>query len=139
MRIIVSSLLVFVLFLAFKCQDQENIEPNTDNRALLIGKWQLVEYYMSIGGPGYWTKADPAEPSIIEFKADGAYMIDCADCSGQYTVGTDEEIIIKILYDTGNVRQSELSGRILPTGELTIFPTNPMCTEGCSSKYKRIK
>ena len=139
MKIIISSLILFVLFSAFECHHQKNVEPNSENQDILIGRWQLVEYYLSAGGPGYWTKADAAKLSIIEFKADGAYIRDRADCSGQYTAATDQEIIIKISCATGYVRQSELSGKILPSGELAIVPTNPMCIEGCSSKYKRIK
>jgi hypothetical protein len=139
MKIIISSLLLFVLFSAFECQHQENVDPNTKNQDVLIGRWKLVEYYLSDGGPGYWTKADPAKPYIIEFKADGAYISDRADCSGQYTAAPDQEIIIKISCDTGYVQKSELSGKILPSGELYIVPTNPYCIEGCSYKYMRIK
>ncbi len=99
----------------------------------------MVEYYMSAGGPGYWTKADQAKPSIIEFKADGEYVSGGENCSGQYTAATDQEIIIKLSCPNGNVQESELAGKILPSGELAIVPTKPMCIEGCSSKYKRIK
>ncbi len=138
-------LLLFVLFSAFGCQHQETVEPNPENQsvaesrsATLTGKWQLVEYYWSAGGPGQWTKADPAKPIIIEFKANGAYVSDREDCAGQYTAATDQEIIIKVSCTTGEVRQSELSGKILASGELVISPTNPMCIEGCAYKYKPI-
>jgi hypothetical protein len=146
MKTIASFLLVFVLFSAFECQHQEAVEPNPENQsrvesrtATLVGKWQLVEYYWSAGGPGQWTKADPAKPYIIEFKANGAYVNDREDCAGQYTAATDQEMIIKVLCSTGEVRQSELSGKILPSGELVIVPTNPICIEGCSYKYKPIQ
>ena len=139
MKTIISFLLLLVLFSAFECQNQEDMEPSSENQAIVIGKWQLVEYYMSAGGPGYWTKADPAKPSIIEFKADGEYISGRENCSGRYTAATGQEIIIKVSCSTGNVLQSELSGKFLPSGELVIDPINPMCIEGCSSKYKRIK
>lgn len=139
MKIIISFLLLFVLFSAFECQNQEGIEPSSENQTGVIGKWQLVEYFMSTGSPGYWTKADPAKPSIIEFKADGEYISGWENCSGRYTAATGQEIIIKVSCNTANVRKSEFSGKILPSGELTIDPTNPMCIEGCLYKYKRIK
>ncbi len=98
-----------------------------------------MEYYWSIGGPGYWTKADPAKPEIIEFKSNGEYISGCEDCTGQYTAETDQEIVIKQTFSAGEVRQSELLGKILPSGELVITPTNPVCIEGCSYKYKPVK
>jgi len=139
MKTIISFLLLFILFSAFECQHQEDIEPSSGNQAIVIGKWQLVESYISDGGPGYWIEADPAKPSIIEFKADGEYISGRENCSGRYTAATSQEIIIKISCSTGYVQQSELSGKILPSGELAIVPTSPMCIEGCSEKYKRIK
>jgi hypothetical protein len=145
MKTIAAYLLFFVLFSAFQCQRQEVVEPNLENQpvmegrsAALIGKWQLVEYYWSAGGPGNWTKADPNKPSIIEFKADGAFLSDGEDCSGAYTAATNQEIVIKKTCSTGNIQQSELSGEILSSGELVITPTNPMCIEGCAYKYKPV-
>jgi hypothetical protein len=146
MKTIAAYLLFFVLFSAFQCQRQEVVEPNLENQpmtegrsAALIGKWQLVEYYWSAGGPGNWTKADPAKPEIIEFKSNGEYFSGCEDCTGQYTAETDQEIVIKQTFSAGEVRQSELLGKILPSGELVITPTNPVCIEGCSYKYKPVK
>ena len=139
MKTIIFFLLLFVLFSAFECQHQEDIEPSSENQAIVIGKWQLVEYYWSAGGPGYWTKADPAKPDIIEFKADGEYISGRENCSGRYTAATSQEIMIKISCSTGYVQQSEHAGKILPSGELVLEPTKPMCIEGCSEKYKRIK
>lgn len=146
MKPIASFLLLFVLFSAFQCQHQEAVAPNPENQsgpesrpATLVGRWQLVEYYLSAGGPGYWTKADPATPSIIEFKANGAYISEREDCSGQYTAETDQEIIIRELCSTGEVRERAISGNILPSGELVLSPTNPICIEGCAYKYKPIR
>ncbi|MFB9863045.1 hypothetical protein EFA69_03275 [Rufibacter immobilis] len=139
MKITYTSLLFFILLSAFQCQHQEDIKPRSENNAIVTGKWQLEEYYMSIGGPGSWTKADPAQPSIIEFKANGDYISGKEDCSGQYSVANGQDIIITVSCSTGYVKQSELIGKIQPTGELTIVPTSPTCIEGCSYKYKRIK
>ncbi|WP_210465204.1 hypothetical protein [Rufibacter roseolus] len=132
-------LLVLLFLSAFQCQHQEDIKPSLGKKDIVIGRWQLVEYFMSVGGPGYWTKADAAKPIIIEFKADGEYISGSGDCSGQYTVTTGQDIIIKVSCSVGHLKQSELTGKILPSGELSIVPTSPMCIEGCSYKYKRIK
>lgn len=139
-------LLLFVLFSAFGCQHQETVEPNPENQSLvesrsatLVGKWQQSGSYISAGGPMYWVEADPAKPTIIEFKANGEYTHGREGCSGQYTATTDQEIVIKVSCSTGEVRQIELSGKILPSGELALSPTNPICIEGCSYRYKPIK
>ncbi len=146
MRSLISCLLLVILFSAFECRRQENAKPSLENQPItdspltpFVGKWQLVEYYLSAGGPGYWTKADPAKPSIIELKADGKFISDNENCSGQYTAAPNQEIIIKQLCNNETVQERELSGKILPSGELSIVPTNPKCIEGCLYKYKRIQ
>lgn len=146
MKPIASLLLLFALFSAFQCQHQEAVKPIPENQsareslpATLVGKWQLVETYLSAGGPIYPVKADPTKPLIIEFKADGEYVGTREDCAGRYTAATDQEIVIKTSCSTGEVQESELSGKILPSGELVIVPVNPVCIEGCSYKYKPIR
>lgn len=146
MKPIASLLLLFALCSAFQCQHPEAVEPNPENQSLmenrpapLVGKWQLVETYLSAGGPMYPVKADPNNPSIIEFRANGEYVGGREDCAGRYTVASDQKITIKSSCSTGQVRESELSGVILPSGELSIVPVNPACIEGCSHRYKPVR
>ena len=59
------SIVGFVCLALIACSDKA---VQSDS---IYGKWKLMQYYYSIGGPGEWRQATSENTSFLEFKEDG--------------------------------------------------------------------
>ena len=99
----------------------------------LLGKWQLSINAYSIGGPIQEHAADPAKPVIVEFKKDGTYT-NSAD--SKYTQYSADGNRIKL---TGPGATSVTLQFTITGTTLMLTPIEPMCIEGCYTKYNAVK
>lgn len=103
----------------------------------LIAKWSYVEYYRSIGGPGEWLPVEPANQKI-EFKSDGSFLPAESFLKGVTNYEIVDSVTIKFL-PASTPSGYQLMGYQIDTVErkLYLYPVNPSCIEGCSSKFRR--
>jgi len=126
---------LLLLFFVIACQKSGNkiIEP-IENR--LIDRWTYTGYYVSNGGPGEWRTVSPRQ--TIEFKADGTFI----PCQSFLKEANHYEILDSV---TVKIEPASISsGYILMKYDikpseraLYLSPADPMCIEGCSSKFER--
>ena len=123
-------LLLGVCLLSAACKKQ-NTSP------AIVGKWQLTEKYLSIGGPGFWQPVtDKNLQEVIEFKADGAYSSNLVPEFNRYQIA---DSVTLVLYSSVNKSQPRYSYRYKIADEsLVLTPTAPnVCIEGCAAKYSK--
>lgn len=131
----IASMLVMSLF---SCNNDDDINQEQS----LIGTWQLVEVYLSPGGPGSWSTVENGYK--YTFLDDGNFSSDrFNECSsGTYLVESNKLILN---YDCdGFTAGIEIPEGIFieeinfESGYLTINPTYVICIEGCEYKFKKI-
>lgn len=118
-----------IIFLSFTSCNNDN-KPGSTSR--LTGSWKLVESYMSIGGPGSWSPADPNNPSYIEFTGNGQIRMTPVDENSPtgYKLINDSTLIM-------SGRDQQFNYRFRLTGkELILYPP---CIEGCASRYTAVE
>ncbi len=122
------------------CDTNDNNELDRDNP--IIGNWQLIEAYISSGGPQYLVSIENGEK--FKFSINGTFSSNkYPECtSGNFSTESNE-LILK--YDcngfTAGIENSEGHITYKVTFESDYFlltPTSVICTEGCSYKYKKI-
>jgi hypothetical protein len=101
----------------------------------VLGKWTYTENFYSAGGPGAWHAVTPANQTI-EFKANGSFIPAPSFLNGANRFEMLDSVTIKFQPATTS-SGFILMGYILDTAqrELYLYPVNPMCIEGCSSKF----
>jgi hypothetical protein len=126
-------LILFLTFLGFYIScTKTNIDESYQNR--ILGKWQLIEWYGSIGGPGYWQTIEDGYFYI--FNEDGTIESDLYNCIGNYSIeeNTEYNLFISFLCDSsqyeGNLKLGFAQNYLLLFGA---------CDEGCGGKFKRIQ
>ena len=121
-----------LLFLAVACK--KSIEPIENS---LIGKWAYTEYYISSGGPGEWRAVTPPNQTI-EFKPDGTFIPSESFLKDANRFEILDSVTVKF-QPASTPSGFILMGYIIDTmeRELQMYPVNPMCIEGCSSKFTR--
>lgn len=125
--------LLLVLFTAFGCSKQEA----TADENSIIGKWTYTEHFYSTGSPGQWYPVVPANQKI-EFKSDGKFIPAESFLKGANRFEFIDSATIKI-YPATTSSGFILMGYIIKEAgrELYLYPVDPICIEGCSSKFKR--
>ena len=129
---------ILFLFLLVFASCTRPVEKGKDfSTGSLIGKWEYMEHYFSIGGPGKWQPVQPAG-QVVDFKSDGTFT-SAASFSGTFL---NYEVI-----DSTTVKfspASTASGYVLmryeidaAKGTLLLHPIEPMCIEGCGHNFKR--
>ncbi|RKS42494.1 hypothetical protein BC962_3283 [Gillisia mitskevichiae] len=107
----------------------------------IIGKWKLVEAYISSGGPQYWVNIENGEE--FTFTSNGLFSSNrFSECTnGDFSIESNELIL--------NYSCNEFTtGFENPEGAITykitfesnyilLTPTSVICFEGCSYKYVR--
>jgi hypothetical protein len=121
------------LLLIWGCK-KSNLDPIENT---LIGKWTYTEYYIAPGGPGEWRPVMPPNQAI-EFKSDGKFI----PCESFLEGSNHFEILdsITVKFEPASTPSGFLTmGYSIDTAarELQMWPVDPMCTEGCSNKFKR--
>lgn len=113
------------VFCMSACTDKQIV------RSGLVGKWQLVESYVSIGGPGEWKIADPAKPEFVRFDERGGveFTPKNAYSPTSYKLLTDSTLTMYRSSDEIGYRY------LLKNNELTLYPP---CIEGCAHRYKAV-
>jgi hypothetical protein len=125
--------LIFLVFI-FGCRKSDKLEPIENS---VIGKWTYVEYFYSIGGPGHWHAVTPPNQTI-EFKSDGSFIPANSFLNGATKFEIIDSVTIKF-HPASTPSGYILMGYFIKTlkRELNLYPVNPFCIEGCSSKFKR--
>jgi hypothetical protein len=106
-----------------------------NNRTVTSNQWRLVEVFYSIGGPGSWHPADPATQVLVIFATDGRFITTkngIVDASGSGTYQTTDSVRYSI-----QVANAKLGAEI-KNSSLYIYPVDPLCIEGCNSRYVRV-
>ncbi len=126
-----------ILFFVFGCSKQgDNVKFNPEENSI-IGKWTYAEQFYSTGSPGQWYPVIPANQTI-KFKPNGTFIATESFLKGATHFEFIDRETIKFY------PLSTLSGFILMRytlkeagRELYLQPVDPICIEGCSSKFKR--
>ena len=124
-------LVLALLLFALACN--KSVEPIESS---LIGRWTYTEYYMGTGGPTDWQPVTPPNQTI-EFRSDGTFI----PCESFLKGANHFEIVDSV---TVKIQPAAPSGFILMRYDikpleraLYLSPTNPICIEGCSSKFEQ--
>jgi len=125
---------VFILFCLLSCE-QESALVGESAGPTLVGKWQLVEQKVSIGGPASWQKVENG--ATFDLKADGSFLgfQMFNDCE----TGTYEAVAAELIL-TYNCEASESFIYAIQKKEEAIIlsPKTIICTDGCEYKYQKI-
>jgi hypothetical protein len=103
----------------------------------VVGKWQLTENFLSIGGPGFWRPVtDKKLQEVVEFKADGVYSSNLVPAFNRYQIA---DSVTLVLYSSVNKLQPRYTYRYkIADQSLVLTPTAPIvCYEGCAAKYRK--
>ena len=105
----------------------------------LSGKWEYVASYAGTGGPTQW---EPAQPSgtWVYFAADGSFHTNNSQFSSFDSFSIIDSVKVKLgsgpIYPAGNA--------VLffyhfdpATGYLELGAADPICIEGCASRFIR--
>lgn len=120
-----------VLTLLFACSKSKD----TGNRTTLEGNWKLTATALSIGGPMQEYPADVNKPVVVAFKTDGSYISNAPE--NKYTkflVSGDNKVTL-----TGPGATTTTFQFSIAANTLKIWPTDPICIEGCYTKYVAVK
>ncbi len=107
----------------------------------IIGKWKLVEAFISDGGPQYWVNVENGEE--ITFTGDGLFSSNrFSECTkGDFSIELNE---LYLNYNcegfTSGMENSEglITYNItFESNYLLLTPTSLICIEGCNYKYIR--
>ena len=118
------SIVGFVCLALIACSDKA---VQSDS---IYGKWKLMQYYYSIGGPGEWRQASSENTSFLEFKEDGKVTHSGPNIQ-TYSEGfrlSKDTIVFVRTSDEIKVKYE------LKNNTLRIFPP---CIEGCGQAYVR--
>ncbi len=107
-------------------------KSKTQINETLLGKWQLAINAFSIGGPIEEHQADPSKPVIVEFKKDGTYTNSTGGAYTQYSLNGNR---VKL---TGPGATTVTLQFTIAGDTLTLTPIEPMCIEGCYTKYTAV-
>lgn len=100
----------------------------------LIGKWELTEFYVSIGGPAIWEQATDATRHTAEFKNDGTFISDGFLYYGATGYRQVDSAYIEFLNATGS--SGVLSYVFKLENDNSQLTISPLCIEGCAYRYK---
>jgi hypothetical protein len=118
-----------LLFFIEGCERDSQIINEKSNG--ITGKWKLVLYSFSIGGPQEWFVPNPFNTSYIEFKTDGSlqYTPTVQDAATRYLIQSDSTMILFRDSSEFNFRYKHEENK------LTLYGP---CIEGCADIYERV-
>ncbi len=126
MKNLITTFSITLIILISSCKK----DSNNNN---LFGKWKETEYYLSIGGPGFWTPVPPQKNSYVQFNSNGSLSGNVFSEYVRYTIKNSSTII---LYDKNNMLENY--DYTITNGILEMSPIGPdLCIEGCSIRFKR--
>ncbi|RYE27194.1 MAG: hypothetical protein EOP42_19565 [Sphingobacteriaceae bacterium] len=125
-KLFVIMIFTFTIFLA-ACKKGNNSNA-------LVGKWRETAYYLSIGGPGYWTSVSTKDNTYIMFNQNGALTGTYYPGSAHYEI---KDSVTVTIYDQ-NGKYENYHYEII-NGVLTLSPSGPIiCIEGCATRYIKV-
>lgn len=117
-----------LLSLLFACNKGKN--PGADQP--LTRKWKLTVNAYSIGGPLQEHPVTGAKQTVIEFKENGTFTSTAADNPhNRYTADAAANTVTL----TGNGAATVIMRYAISGSNLTLTPIQPICIEGCYTKY----
>ena len=131
-------LLAGLLLIALTFTGCEKMYPGgcVDEKTPLTGKWSYVEQFTSDGGPGKWSPVPGGQ--AIEFRRDGGFVGTgnfYREAKRYEMLGLDRVKVYPASTASGYVILNyNLSGS---NNALQLSPVEPMCIEGCASKFVR--
>lgn len=129
---------IFALFL-LGCSSSEQ-KVNEDSS--ILGKWKLVEAYISAGGPQYWV--DVEDGTEYGFFSDATFTSDSFfDCTnGDFEIESNE---LNLMYNCQEIKDQFQNSEGVISYDFSfeknfslLTPTTVICFEGCTYKFKRI-
>ncbi len=131
---------ISILFIIVVSGCKSTNKANTSSA--IVGTWQLVEAYQSIGGPATWSAVE--DGYTYTFSANGDFTSNrFSECTkGKYSVKSNE-LTLNFGCDgfTKGIEKPEgvLIEKIMVESDYVfIKPTYIICTEGCNYKFKKI-
>jgi len=111
---------------AGSCKKENQINKDQS----LIGKWRVNAYYLSDGGPGYWTNAE--ENQYVEFYNNGTLGGNAFTGYLTFAIKDNVTLFMKKNNDTTKYNYSYR----IKHDTLTMSPTGPIiCIEGCAVRF----
>jgi hypothetical protein len=126
--------LAIAIFLVTGCTKKQEQSESVS----IVGKWELIETYWSIGGPGNWHPFTSPEPVIIEFTAAENFNYTAnfpkADLKlNRYTLSASN---IVNMSSTNNNNTDRWYIQHIDNDRLDI--SIYMCFEGCAYRFSRM-
>ncbi len=117
-------------------------EIDFENHSYIVGKWKMVGYYQSNGGPQYYSPVSNGK--VIEFTTSGTFRSsEFPQCKeGTYVVDEDE-LTLTFHCESFDKEFPDLNGKFVfsisnKSDFLLLSPISIRCIEGCSSKYQKL-
>ncbi len=129
------SIIAILLIFLVGCSSKEQKQFDDD---FIIGKWKLVEQYISSGGPQY--KVDVEKGTEYNFLNNGTFVsssfFGCQ--AGEFEF---ESNTLNLMYDCNEIQDN--NGIISYSANfesdfLILVPKTIICTEGCRYIFKKI-
>lgn len=116
----------------------------TADESVIVGKWKNTEAFISAGGPQYWVDVENGE--YIEFFENGTFSSNrFTECIiGKFSI-EENKLLLEYNCNGFNAESENEEGFITYKLEFysdyfILTPTSgPICIEGCSYKFQKIK
>ncbi len=141
MRHLVSLIIIMCLF---SCVEKDEVSIHSESA--IIGKWRLVEFTYSTGGPEMITKSTDKGPEIVfrnnlTFTSSG--RPECNNGTYLYTEVDslqNAELLLEFecSTDSSPLTTVKYAVTLINSDKIILSPLNPRCIEGCSYKYQKI-
>ena len=89
-----SLLLIISLFLLLACEPKEQVAESLKTDLPLVGRWQLVEQKVSIGGPATWQSVENGDAFTLLEDGSFSNLQIFGDCRTGIYEATDEELTL---------------------------------------------
>ncbi len=136
MKNIIYALFAIAILFTYSCKDTAIHSP-------LIGKWRVVGYSSSSGGPQVYTPVDKGTNQYVQFNENGMYRSSVNKYYASYSI--QDHKTITITYDdsapdyyTNYKYKTYYLSYGFRNDTLLMSPAGPVvCIEGCSTRYVR--
>ncbi|XOV93456.1 MAG: lipocalin family protein [Bacteroidota bacterium] len=126
-----NTLIILIMSVIFSsCEDLSDVEQ------ILPGKWKLVEYSYSIGGPQIHKEVTDGHEII--FSNDNTFSSNANPAceGGTYQINESGSELV-LTYDCDKIQTNISNITFTSANEFVLIPKSPACVEGCSYKYQK--
>jgi hypothetical protein len=130
------TLLVLTILIISACKNTAIVSP-------LIGKWRVVGYYSSIGGPPVYNAVGKDDKGYVQFNENGIMHSNVYDDYASYSIKDYRTITItnddsKPNYYATHQYKTYYLAYVIKNDTLTMSPAGPVvCIEGCATRFVR--